>query len=262
MAAPYDGVILGAGHGGWAGFDSDGNQPHTMELGGEVLRGYYTTPARNGKRFTFTDLRPPQFVAEGVLNRWIMAGVIAAYIDEGVYPHDCITMRQWKRAPHWTELEQRDVSLTERVAYCRLHRELPYVSIHCNAQGMTNTGPSRPKRGTQIFTHPGETGADGIARAMLPALDAALQGWGSASRGDWKTSIHEANFHVLRKTPQEAVLVECGYFDNADDAAFLASVNAPRLFGRGIVAATMPLLNPPHRRNRYRFRRSSSRAQS
>ena len=240
-AAPrHPGIIFDAGHGG-------------------VIGGKYQTA---GKFYTFTDRTPPHTIREGVVNRRIQAAVIAGLLSEGISPHDCTAQRLWSTPPAWTDLEQRDIPLKQRVAYCRAFPKLPLISIHANAQGNSNRGPSRPRRGLIVYTHPGNSGSDALATAIHQGLSEALAGHLPIARGDWSDGDvdHEANFYILRSTPQEAVLLECGYFDNAQDAAFLESEEAPRLVALGILSAVLPMLEPSH--NHHRFRRSSSRAQS
>ena len=103
------------------------------------------------------------------------------------------------------------VSLSYRSSYANnLGDVAAFVSIHCNAASSTSA------TGWEIFTSKGKTEADKLAAsigkryaARFPELQA---------RG-----LKEANFSVLQYTNMSAVLVECCFLSNAEEAKWISS---------------------------------------
>lgn len=81
-----------------------------------------------------------------------------------------------------------------------------FVSIHYNALN----GVWGSHGGIETFYYPGAT--EGKRLAQL-TQDHLIKETGSKNRG-----IKEANFHVLRTTKMLAILVECGFMDNLEEA--------------------------------------------
>jgi N-acetylmuramoyl-L-alanine amidase len=105
----------------------------------------------------------------------------------------------------------------------RLDRTVAFVSLHCNA------AHSRMARGIEIFTSPGNTGADSLATHILDSIKGGLPAWpgwpGTKYREDWSDGDpdKEARFTVLTATRMPAVLIEMGFISNEDDALALKS---------------------------------------
>ena len=103
------------------------------------------------------------------------------------------------------------VSLNYRSSYANnLGDVAAFVSIHCNSASSTSA------TGWEIFTSKGETEADKLAASIgkqytsrFPELPA---------RG-----LKEANFSVLQYTNMSAVLVECCFLSNAEEAKWISS---------------------------------------
>jgi len=104
------------------------------------------------------------------------------------------------------------VSLNYRSAYANsLGDVAAFISIHCNSA--TNTSA----RGWEIFTSVGDTGdADKLAASIGKRYAARFQDL--PARG-----LKEANFSVLQNTSMSAVLVECCFLSNADEAHWISS---------------------------------------
>ncbi len=104
----------------------------------------------------------------------------------------------------------RDVPLSERT---RAANEWPadvYVSIHANAYGTEWNDVS----GIETFVHPrGSETSFQLAQRVQQLL---IEKTGRRDRG-----VKEANFHVLRVTTMPAILVECGFMTNREEAELL-----------------------------------------
>ena len=104
------------------------------------------------------------------------------------------------------------VSLNYRSAYAnQLGDVAAFISIHCNSATSTSA------RGWEIFTSKGNTGdADKLAACIGKRYSAMFQEL--PARG-----LKEANFSVLQHTNMPAVLVECCFLSNADEAHWISS---------------------------------------
>ena len=103
------------------------------------------------------------------------------------------------------------VSLNYRSNYANgLGDIAAFCSIHCNSA--TNTSA----RGWEIFTSKGDTGADPLAASIGKRYAARFQDL--PARG-----LKEANFSVLQNTTMSAVLVECCFLSNAEEAHWISS---------------------------------------
>lgn len=107
--------------------------------------------------------------------------------------------------------DSRDVPLQERTDLANRLKVDVYVSAHANAYG---TGDWTSPSGVETFVHPvipNETLV--IATAIHNHL---IRDTGRRNRG-----VKRADFHVLRETDMHAVLVECGFMTNQEEAALL-----------------------------------------
>ena len=102
------------------------------------------------------------------------------------------------------------VSLNYRSGYANsLGDVAAFISIHCNSA--TNTSA----RGWEIFTSKGETEADKLAASIGKRYASRFT---IPARG-----LKEANFSVLQHTNMPAVLVECCFLSNAEEAKWISS---------------------------------------
>ena len=103
------------------------------------------------------------------------------------------------------------VSLSYRSNYAnQLGDVAAFISIHCNSASNTSA------RGWEIFTSVGDTGADPLAASIGKQYASRFQDL--PARG-----LKEANFSVLQHTNMSAVLVECCFLSNADEAHWISS---------------------------------------
>jgi len=104
------------------------------------------------------------------------------------------------------------VSLSYRSNYAnQLGDVAAFCSIHCNSATSTKA------RGWEIFTSVGDTGdADKLAASIGKQYASRFQDL--PARG-----LKEANFSVLQNTSMSAVLVECCFLSNAEEAHWISS---------------------------------------
>lgn len=120
--------------------------------------------------------------------------------------------------------DERDVPLKERTDKANQLEVDCYLSIHANA---FETGWNEV-RGIETYiylTKPKE--AAELARKIHNSLISATA---MKDRG-----VKTADFHVLRETKMTAVLVECGFMTNREDAALLRSTAYRKLCAEAIV---------------------------
>jgi len=102
------------------------------------------------------------------------------------------------------------VSLNYRSSYANnLGDVAAFVSIHCNSASSTSA------TGWEIFTSKGETEADALAASIGKRYAARFT---IPARG-----LKQANFSVLQYTNMSAVLVECCFLSNAEEAKWISS---------------------------------------
>lgn len=194
---------------------------------GGIYTGTYQT---SGKQYHH--ISAGLWVGEGIVNRCVAARLIRWLLRAGVDVFDCVAGKEWHRAPSWLELTQQDVPLSHRVARANeVQRERvnsPLISVHANALSRTSTGDGQPHRGISLWTSPGETRSDGLARDLWWAL-VTYDGHGmqcNAGRDGQKD--HESSFAILTRTVGPAVLIEGGFFDNLEDARIMISSQGQR----------------------------------
>jgi len=102
------------------------------------------------------------------------------------------------------------VSLNYRSSYANnLGDVAAFISIHCNSASSTSA------TGWEIFTSKGETEADALAASIGKRYAAKFT---IPARG-----LKQANFSVLQYTNMSAVLVECCFLSNAEEAQWISS---------------------------------------
>lgn len=196
-------VIVDAGHGG--------NHPET---------GEYMTPNHIGKKYRFTSGAGRGLeIREGVINRQIAGKFCDALEKEGI---------EFVKIYH----EHHDYPLSRRVehannVHARAQREgklAVVMSFHSNAYGMNQSGAGESPRGWCVFTSPGHTDADQLARAWFLNTRESVGGLISFRLDDSDGDPDfEENFYMLRATTAPAALVENLFFTNYQDARLLMS---------------------------------------
>jgi N-acetylmuramoyl-L-alanine amidase len=122
--------------------------------------------------------------------------------------------------PYMTRSEDAYIGLYERAAFANdLGADL-FISIHANR--FTNASVSG------VETYYNRADSQKLAEVMHKHL---LKATGIADRG-----VRKANFVVIRETKMPAVLLECGYLSNANDAKMLFTESAQDRIAAEIVA--------------------------
>lgn len=116
------------------------------------------------------------------------------------------------------------VPLERRCRVSDEHQVEVFCSIHCNDDGRgegRGTGGGGPRgHGFEVWTTPGDTGADRIAEAVIGAIAGmqVLSGRYCLEDGD---RDKEARFYVLRHTKAPAILVEMAFISNPEEETML-----------------------------------------
>ena len=180
-------IILDCGHGGI--------DPKT---------GKYTTAGKKALHPGYIFHNDGWFY-EGVFNRQ-MGRKVAKLLEAASVPYMFVNH------------EHQDNSLVDRVNRANAHhRTTPsiYFSIHANA---ANTRA----RGFEVFTSvsASKTSQD-IATDIYEGVEGMTQYKLPMRKGAGDEKFKRQNFYVVRHTVMPAVLVECGFFDNYEDAMLL-----------------------------------------
>lgn len=191
----YDRVILDYGHGG-------------------MIDGKYQTA---GKQYHFTE--PEEFsFYEGVFNRGVASKLMGLLLENGIEVYDPVEGCYVTEDRTWEDLEQADVSLAVRVSRANSENKRGstlFLSVHSNAIGKVNTGPSQNVRGASVFVYRNSGDVGLIASNLM---------------SEYKTTclrprkiVENQSFYVLRKTSMPAMLTENGFYVNIDDAKCLST---------------------------------------
>lgn len=126
----------------------------------------------------------------------------------------------------FTHEQGSDVPLSTRTNKANAWGADLFVSIHANAAG---DGGWSSARGIETYVH---TNRPAAAVALANAVQRQLiKATNLADRG-----VKSANFQVLRETKMTAVLVECGFMTNREEAALLKSDGFRKVCAAAIVA--------------------------
>lgn len=194
-----------------------------------------------GKRYTFTDHDNFE-CREYITNRMTAQRLIKLLINAGHSVYDCVADRFWQshhvncNSWSWESLHQREVSLSTRVRRANAIPDNFLISLHSNAIGYSNTGPSLNARGGVMYTSPGQTNSDKIAESLYESFTAAFENEPvHMRRGDMSDGDHdnEAKFYMLTKTRGPAVLGEMLFFVNIQDARYLMSEHGQDVIAQG-----------------------------
>lgn len=128
---------------------------------------------------------------------------------------------------YFSHSDQQDVSLKARTDKANSLNVDIFVSIHANAFG---SGGWSDVGGIETYVYPSRPhGADQLAQKIQRNLVVAT---GLENRG-----VRTADFHVLRETEMDAVLVEGGFMTNRNEVALLRSETYRKTIAEGIVKA-------------------------
>jgi N-acetylmuramoyl-L-alanine amidase len=126
---------------------------------------------------------------------------------------------------YFSHSDQRDVSLKARTDKANSLNVDIFVSIHANAFG---SGGWNNVGGIETFVYPSRPP---VANQLAQKIQRNLV----ISTGLENRGVKTADFHVLRETKMDAVLVECGFMTNRDEIKLLRSETYRRTVAEGIV---------------------------
>jgi N-acetylmuramoyl-L-alanine amidase len=107
----------------------------------------------------------------------------------------------------------RDVPLSERTTAANRWNADLYLSVHANAYG---DGSWNDVQGIETFVHTSKP-----QEAFNLAIE--IQNQLIRATGRPNRNVKSADFHVLRETNMTAILVECGFMTNKEEAELLKS---------------------------------------
>ncbi|WP_394185017.1 N-acetylmuramoyl-L-alanine amidase [Metabacillus halosaccharovorans] len=128
----------------------------------------------------------------------------------------------------FTHSDQRDVPLNERTTKANKEKVDVFISIHANAHGNGNQWTSAEGIETYVYTIKPKT-ATRLAQMVQNELIS------STKRKD--RGVKTANFHVLKATSMTAILCECGFMTNKEEAALLQTSSYRLTCAKAIVDA-------------------------
>jgi N-acetylmuramoyl-L-alanine amidase len=148
---------------------------------------------------------PGKRTPDGSMKEYEFNSAVANYLRDELAKYENVRV-------HFTHSDREDVPLKRRTDEAnRLKADL-FVSIHANAAGADWSSAEGIE--TYVYkTRPREAVA--LAEKVQAQLVSAT---GRKNRG-----VKTADFHVLRETHMTAILVECGFMTNREEAALLKS---------------------------------------
>lgn len=150
---------------------------------------------------------PGKRTPDGSMREWEFNSVVANYAKEILENYQNVQVL-FAHDP----TGQVDIPLKSRIDYANKVGADVYVSIHANAYG---NGWNSAK-GIETFVY---TTNPPIARSLANLVQKKLV----EKTGLYNRGVKTANFHVLRETKMTAILVECGFMTNKEEAALLKS---------------------------------------
>jgi N-acetylmuramoyl-L-alanine amidase len=126
-----------------------------------------------------------------------------------------------------------DVSLDKRTDYANQISADVFVSIHANAFG---SGGWNAAQGIETFIHTSKPKvATNLANLVQKKI---ISKTGRSNRG-----VKTANFQVLRTTKMPAILIECGFMTNKEEATLLKSESYRQKCAQAIAEALVEFYN-------------------
>lgn len=164
------------------------------------------------------------FLKESTEARSVKNKVIALLRAQGHTVYDCTVDNGASQA---------DV-LYKIAAKCNAHAADLDVSIHFNSGSGDNSGNGMTT-GTEAFVYASASGAKPYAQNIVNAISAL----GFKNRG----VKYSSSFYILRKTKAPALLIECCFVDDKDDAALYDADKMASAIVTGITG-TAPTVSP------------------
>ncbi len=163
---------------------------------------------------------PGKRTPDGSMREYHFNSAVARYVaDELLHGYEDVEILL-------THDDSRDVPLQERTDRANAWGADVFISIHANAYG---AGGWNDAKGIETFVYKTRpASALKLAEAVHRNLILAT---GRRDRG-----VKPADFHVLRETRMTAILVECGFMTNQEEAALLKTDTYRRKCAAAIVA--------------------------
>jgi len=128
----------------------------------------------------------------------------------------------------FTHSDQRDVPLNERTTKANQEKVDVFISIHANAHGNGLQWTSAEGIETYVYT----TKPKKATRLAQMVQNQLISSTKRKDRG-----VKAANFHVLKATSMTAILCECGFMTNKEEAALLQTSSFRLTCAKAIVDA-------------------------
>lgn len=128
----------------------------------------------------------------------------------------------------FTHSDQRDVALDERTTKANQKKVDVFISIHANAHGNGKQWTSAEGIETYVYT----TKPKAATRLAQMVQNGLISSTKRKNRG-----VKTANFHVLKATSMTAILCECGFMTNKEEAALLQTSSFRLTCAKAIVDA-------------------------
>jgi len=150
---------------------------------------------------------PGKRTPDGSLREWEFNSAVASLVEKELKNYENVQVLRVDDITGNT-----DVSLKTRTDKANAWKANVYVSIHANAAGSgwssaegieTFVYKTRPKEAVQLAAH---------------VQNHLIRETGRKNRG-----VKAADFHVLRETKMTAILCECGFMTNIEEASLLKS---------------------------------------
>jgi len=120
-----------------------------------------------------------------------------------------------------------DISLQNRVKmandFYNTNKKSYLLSIHCNTASNENKGNGLTAKGFEIFTSKGQNQSDELATIAAKWYKKSFPDYRFRQELEDGDPDKEADFYVLRFTNCPAFLIENLFYDNLEEAKFLAS---------------------------------------
>lgn len=170
---------------------------------------------------------PGKRTIDGSMREWEFNSVVSNYVKETLSQYQGIDVL-FAHDP----TGKIDISLDKRTTYANQAGVDVYVSIHANAFGSGwNTA-----NGIETFVYKSNPQ---VARNLANLTQKKLVEYTKRSNRGVKT----ADFHVLRETHMTAILVECGFMTNKEEAELLKSDSYRRKCAQAIAEALIEFYN-------------------
>jgi N-acetylmuramoyl-L-alanine amidase len=167
-----------------------------------------------GHGYNTAGKRSPDGMREYEFNR-----AAAAFAKEFLEGYQNVTV-------YYAHSDQTDVPLQQRTNSANQLNVDLYVSIHANAYGSTWNGAG----GVETFVY---TSKPPIALSLAQKIQRNIV----AQTGLQNRGVKTADFHVLRETRMDAVLIECGFMTNPEEIKLLRSEDYRSTVANAIVKA-------------------------